>query len=304
MVEATGNGDTSAPWGHLTSMGTHHIHGNTSVGTPPWGHIISMGIPPWGHLHGDTWSPWGHLRGNISMGTSPWGHLISMGTSPWGHLCGDTSPPWEYLHGDISMRTPRLHGDTSYPREYLHGGPPHLHGNISPAWGHHPSVFLPSPGWRVTPNPPFPQCWAVTGTPHPLACVCPPPGAGMTCQARSSYLADEVLWGHRFTPLLSLEEGFYEVDYGGFHHTVPVPTPACSARQLAAAAARRDAHLYWSIPSRLDQPLEEAEVAAAVGGGGEGSGGDGGDNDGDDNMDGDPDTPQESNGTLASPEGQ
>lgn len=103
----------------------------------------------------------------------------------------------------------------------------------------------------------------------------------MTCQARSSYLADEVLWGHRFTPLLSLEEGFYEVDYGGFHQTVPVPTPACSARQLAAAAARRDAHLYWSIPSRLDQPLEEA--AAAEGGG-------------------DPDTPRESNGTLASPE--
>ncbi|NXC23199.1 KCNJ9 protein, partial [Corythaeola cristata] len=77
---------------------------------------------------------------------------------------------------------------------------------------------------------------------------------GMTCQARSSYLADEVLWGHRFTPLLSLGEGCYEVDYGGFHQTVPVPTPACSARQLAAAAARRDAHLYWSIPSRLDQP--------------------------------------------------
>ncbi|NWZ29684.1 KCNJ9 protein, partial [Asarcornis scutulata] len=77
---------------------------------------------------------------------------------------------------------------------------------------------------------------------------------GMTCQARSSYLADEVLWGHRFSPVLSLAEGCYEVDYGGFHHTVPVPTPACSARQLAAAAARRDAHLYWSIPSRLDQP--------------------------------------------------
>ncbi|KFP73902.1 G protein-activated inward rectifier potassium channel 3, partial [Acanthisitta chloris] len=43
-------------------------------------------------------------------------------------------------------------------------------------------------------------------------------------RSASSYLADEVLWGHRFTPLLSLEEGFYEVDYGGFHHTVPVQT--------------------------------------------------------------------------------
>ncbi|NWJ11718.1 KCNJ9 protein, partial [Crypturellus undulatus] len=59
----------------------------------------------------------------------------------------------------------------------------------------------------------------------------------MTCQARSSYLVDEVLWGHRFTSVLSLEDGFYEVDYGSFHHTFEVPTPSCSARQLAAAPA-------------------------------------------------------------------
>lgn len=30
-------------------------------------------------------------------------------------------------------------------------------------------------------------------------------------------------------------------------------TPSCSARELALAAARRDAHLYWSISSRLDE---------------------------------------------------
>ncbi|KAM6106606.1 G protein-activated inward rectifier potassium channel 3 [Pterocles gutturalis] len=99
---------------------------------------------------------------------------------------------------------------------------------------------------------------------------------GMTCQARSSYLADEVLWGHRFAPLLSLEEGFYAVDYGGFHQTLPVPTPPASARQLAAAAARRQAHLYWSIPSL----------------------------DGDPQSPRDPQSPQERNGTLASPEGR
>ncbi|XP_010006895.1 PREDICTED: sodium/potassium-transporting ATPase subunit alpha-2 [Chaetura pelagica] len=69
---------------------------------------------------------------------------------------------------------------------------------------------------------------------------------GMTCQARSSYLADEVLWGHRFAPLLSLEEGFYQVDYGGFHQTLPVPTPATSARQLATAAARRQVGREYS----------------------------------------------------------
>ena len=35
---------------------------------------------------------------------------------------------------------------------------------------------------------------------------------GMTCQARSSYIEDEVLWGHRFEPVLLQAESFYEVD--------------------------------------------------------------------------------------------
>ncbi|XP_072283674.1 G protein-activated inward rectifier potassium channel 3 [Pyxicephalus adspersus] len=80
---------------------------------------------------------------------------------------------------------------------------------------------------------------------------------GMTCQARSSYLVDEVLWGHRFMSVLTLEDGFYEVDYNTFHQTFEVSTPACSARELAEAAARMDAHLYWSIPSHLDEKVEE-----------------------------------------------
>lgn len=60
----------------------------------------------------------------------------------------------------------------------------------------------------------------------------------MTCQARSSYLDSEVLWGERFTPVLSLEEGFYEVDYDTFHHTYPTPTPTCSAHELAELAKK------------------------------------------------------------------
>ncbi|XP_016147565.1 G protein-activated inward rectifier potassium channel 3-like isoform X2 [Sinocyclocheilus grahami] len=76
---------------------------------------------------------------------------------------------------------------------------------------------------------------------------------GMTCQARSSYLAEELLWGHRFCPMMSLAEGFFDVDYGAFHHTFEVNTPSCSARELALATARLDAHLYWSISSRLDE---------------------------------------------------
>ncbi|KAK1153403.1 G protein-activated inward rectifier potassium channel 4-like [Acipenser oxyrinchus oxyrinchus] len=61
---------------------------------------------------------------------------------------------------------------------------------------------------------------------------------GMTCQARSSYLHTEVLWGYRFTPVLSLEKGFYEVDYNNFHDIYETYTPSYSARELAGTANR------------------------------------------------------------------
>ncbi|XP_058263304.1 inward rectifier potassium channel 2a [Hemibagrus wyckioides] len=56
----------------------------------------------------------------------------------------------------------------------------------------------------------------------------------MTTQCRSSYLASEVLWGHRFEPVLFEEKNYYKVDYSRFHKTYEVPsTPLCSARDLA-----------------------------------------------------------------------
>lgn len=56
----------------------------------------------------------------------------------------------------------------------------------------------------------------------------------MTTQARSSYLPSEILWGHRFEPLMSFkkESGEYEVDYAAFNNTREVDTPLCSAKQL------------------------------------------------------------------------
>nr|XP_057904304.1 G protein-activated inward rectifier potassium channel 1-like [Doryrhamphus excisus] len=54
---------------------------------------------------------------------------------------------------------------------------------------------------------------------------------GMTCQARTSYTEDEVLWGHRFLPVMSLEEGFFRVDYSQFHSTFEVPTPSYSVKE-------------------------------------------------------------------------
>ncbi|KAL7878857.1 hypothetical protein AOLI_G00098310 [Acnodon oligacanthus] len=69
---------------------------------------------------------------------------------------------------------------------------------------------------------------------------------GMTCQARSSYLDSEVLWGYRFTPVLSLEKGFYEVDYNNFHDIYETNTPSCSAKELAARL--REGQLLPQIP--------------------------------------------------------
>lgn len=54
---------------------------------------------------------------------------------------------------------------------------------------------------------------------------------GMTCQARTSYTEDEVLWGHRFLPVMSLEEGFFRVDYSQFHSNFEVPTPPYSVKE-------------------------------------------------------------------------
>ncbi|XP_064158245.1 G protein-activated inward rectifier potassium channel 2-like [Anguilla rostrata] len=76
---------------------------------------------------------------------------------------------------------------------------------------------------------------------------------GMTCQARSSYVTSEIKWGYRFTPVLTLEDGFYEVDYNSFHDVYETNTPACSARELAEMTARARLPLSWSLASKLNQ---------------------------------------------------
>ena len=80
--------------------------------------------------------------------------------------------------------------------------------------------------------------------------------AGMTCQARSSYITSEILWGYRFTPVLTLEDGFYEVDYNSFHETYETSTPSLSAKELAELASRAELPLSWSVSSKLNQHAE------------------------------------------------
>ncbi|KAG1931390.1 ATP-sensitive inward rectifier potassium channel 12-like [Pimephales promelas] len=56
----------------------------------------------------------------------------------------------------------------------------------------------------------------------------------MTTQCRSSYVTSEILWGHRFEPVLFEDKNHYKVDYSHFESTYEVPsTPQCSARDLA-----------------------------------------------------------------------
>ncbi|XP_050542567.1 G protein-activated inward rectifier potassium channel 3-like [Daktulosphaira vitifoliae] len=59
---------------------------------------------------------------------------------------------------------------------------------------------------------------------------------GQTTQARTSYVAAEVLWGHRFQQLVKYckTKMIYEVDYSQFHNTYKVDTPLCSAKDLNA----------------------------------------------------------------------
>ncbi|KAF0294016.1 ATP-sensitive inward rectifier potassium channel 12 [Amphibalanus amphitrite] len=56
----------------------------------------------------------------------------------------------------------------------------------------------------------------------------------MTTQARSSFIPSEILWGHRFEPIIDFKRdtGKYEVDYSRFNSTYQVDTPLCSAAEL------------------------------------------------------------------------
>nr|CAD7397483.1 unnamed protein product [Timema cristinae] len=89
-------------------------------------------------------------------------------------------------------------------------------------------------------------CYSLSFQTHANCPVCPPrfeivvilegtiESTGQTTQARSSYLPNEILWGHRFEAVVEYnkERSGYEVDYSRFNNTQLVDTPLCSARDL------------------------------------------------------------------------
>lgn len=80
---------------------------------------------------------------------------------------------------------------------------------------------------------------------------------GMTTQARSSYLPNEILWGHRFEQLVTFRKdtGEYLVDYSLFNNTHEVDTPLLSAKQLEELANYRRSQQRSLSPER-PLPLE------------------------------------------------
>uniref|UniRef100_A0A3Q2Q2A2 G protein-activated inward rectifier potassium channel 3 n=1 Tax=Fundulus heteroclitus TaxID=8078 RepID=A0A3Q2Q2A2_FUNHE len=84
----------------------------------------------------------------------------------------------------------------------------------------------------------------------------------MTTQCRSSYLASEILWGHRFEPVLFEKRDGYQVDYSFFHRTYEIAnTPSCSAKELAEqrySGSSRSSFCYENeVALELASPDEE-----------------------------------------------
>ncbi|XP_055505485.1 ATP-sensitive inward rectifier potassium channel 11-like isoform X1 [Leucoraja erinacea] len=79
---------------------------------------------------------------------------------------------------------------------------------------------------------------------------------GITTQARTSYLSTEILWGHRFVPVICEEDGRYSVDYSKFGNTVKVSTPPLGARQLEMEQAEARHRPQVSLGG---DEMEEAE---------------------------------------------
>jgi len=64
---------------------------------------------------------------------------------------------------------------------------------------------------------------------------------GSTTQARSSYLPNEILWGHRFEPHVSYakQQGVYAVDCSGINRVVQDNTPRISAAKIQMIRNRK-----------------------------------------------------------------
>lgn len=87
---------------------------------------------------------------------------------------------------------------------------------------------------------------------------------GMTTQARTSYLPTEILWGHRFRRLVAYQkqDGAYTVDFSLFNVTYAIPTPTCSAKELARLTSLNTANIAMTVPGTEESGEEEGPSRA------------------------------------------
>ncbi|XP_066953840.1 ATP-sensitive inward rectifier potassium channel 12-like isoform X7 [Macrobrachium rosenbergii] len=98
---------------------------------------------------------------------------------------------------------------------------------------------------------------------------------GMTTQARSSYLPNEILWGYRFEPLVTFNKntGEYHVDYSLFNNTYQVNTPLYSAKDLDRMNSQESTPVTPLTPMTPLSPLTPMTPTSSTGAGGGGNGG-------------------------------
>jgi len=97
--------------------------------------------------------------------------------------------------------------------------------------------------------------------------------SSMTFQARTSYLPNEILWGHRFEPmtLYRKDHNKFQVNFSAFHSTYEVETPLCSSHELDNYTSRDHAqkqqrpkvhltHLARGLPSSPSTILDMANT--------------------------------------------
>merc|ERR1712242_8931 len=63
---------------------------------------------------------------------------------------------------------------------------------------------------------------------------------GVICQARTSYLNTEILWGFRFMPMLFLDRHHFTADHSNFNSTYEIRMTSCSARDKVEGKTDED----------------------------------------------------------------
>ena len=88
---------------------------------------------------------------------------------------------------------------------------------------------------------------------------------GMTTQARTSYLPEEIMWGYRFERLVNFdkESGQYLIDYSRFHLSARIDIPKCSAKDLAQVEEEQSLDSESSSEQEEEDKISYGNVFAA-----------------------------------------